>query len=109
MRRVVVFPAPLEPMKPKRSPRLTVRLSALRAIIEPYRRVRANVCTAGTPLLRGGGTGVMVECSSSKLGRLADRNGQSQHRVAVTADGFELVERASGRRVVGVPRQQDGV
>jgi hypothetical protein len=35
MRRVVVLPAPLEPMNPKRSPWLTVRLSPPRATSEP--------------------------------------------------------------------------
>ena len=35
IRRVVVLPAPLEPMKPNRSPELTARLREFSAVMEP--------------------------------------------------------------------------
>src|SRR5438552_6483519 len=47
MRSVVVLPAPFEPIKPNKSPLLTVRSSPDNAAIVPYIRVRPNVCTAG--------------------------------------------------------------
>src|SRR5438552_18995138 len=47
MRSVVVLPAPLEPMNPKRSPRMMERSSELSAVIAPKVRVRPLVCTAG--------------------------------------------------------------
>ncbi len=47
MRRVVVLPAPLEPMKPNKSPWLTVKSRQLSAVMLPKTRVRPTVATAG--------------------------------------------------------------
>src|SRR5690349_3180524 len=47
IRKVVVFPAPLEPMNPNRSPLFTIKSSPDRAAILPYIRVKPKVWTAG--------------------------------------------------------------
>src|SRR5437773_4740983 len=109
MRRVVVLPAPFEPMKPKRSPRFTERFNALSATIEPYTRVRAKVCTAGTLPVSGGGLD-MAELGSQDSGLGPTYwHGQPQQRVPSAADSFEPIHRTVTGRMSRVPRQQNGV
>src|SRR5271157_6481982 len=74
MRRVVVLPAPLEPMKPKRSPGWIDRVNELSAVIGPNTRVKLIVSTAGMGGASIGG-GVRYVNHSSK------RDDQAQQRV----------------------------
>src|SRR5438093_12496435 len=92
MRRVVVLPAPLEPMKPNKSPLFTVRSSPYNAAMLPNMRVKPNVCTAGK-----GGAFIILSFN---------RDRDAPERVAVRATGGELVHRFD-RGIIAGPGQQD--
>src|ERR1700722_8812776 len=100
MRNVVVFPAPLEPMNPNKSPRFTVRSSELSAVIAPYERVRPMVCIAGNG---GADSAAFIKLISARNG-----NRDAPEGVLVAAARTELVQRFN-RRMIRLPREQHGI
>src|SRR4051794_31922614 len=87
IRRVVVLPAPLDPMKPKRSPRRMERSRELSAVMAPKARVRPMVWTAGI-----GGVSFVIKPVSFRLFAF-DLGGDPQEGIAPAAAGAEAIQR----------------
>src|SRR5262245_21866980 len=80
---VVVFPAPLGPMKPKQSPSLIVRFSEASATSSPYRFVRLIVSIIAIGLGAPCGLGV----AGGARGESPMREGDQPVRGSLSSDG----------------------
>jgi hypothetical protein len=97
---VVVLPQPLEPRKPKISPRSMRKLTWSTAVNSPKRRVRACASIAGGPRLRGRGGITSGRWSRRLSSGSSEMNACS--RVALAVARLEFGRAAGGQHAAGV-------